>query len=295
VKNDVDWMYPEAIVECNWLSDQLSNGKIRVYDCTTYLHYTDDHPLKPYDVESGLSNYEKGHIPTAALLDLQNDLSDNKSPFRFTLPQFDTLAEAFKNIGIGEPYRIILYSSNGMQWATRVWSMLYTLGYENVSILNGGFMEWQRLGLPTETKTNEFEREEFQVKIRPDIFIENERVFEAIEDPTVLLLNALTADLHSGDNSRYGRPGRIPSSLNIPFNELIEADTGKFKPPEEVMQIFADKGITSDLNIINYCGGGIAATLNAFVLRQVGFKKLQIYDNSMSEWAMDKNFPIETD
>lgn len=156
-------------------------------------------------------------------------------------------------------------------------------------------MEWQRLGLPIETKTNEFEREEFQVKVRPDIFIENVKVFEAIEDPTVLLLNALTADLHSGDNSRYGRPGRIPSSLNIPFNELIEADTGKFKPPEEVMQIFVDKGITSDLNIINYCGGGIAATLNAFVLRQVGFKKLQIYDNSMSEWAMDKNFPIETD
>ena len=108
-----------------------------------------------------------------------------------------------------------------------------------------------------------------------------------------ILLNALTEDIHIGSNSRYGRPGRIPSSLNIPFHDLIEADTGKLKPPKEVIQIFADKGITSDYEIVNYCGGGIAATLNAFILHQMGFKKLKIYDNSMSEWAMNENLPIE--
>ena len=45
---------------------------------------------------------------------------------------------------------------------------------------------------------------------------------------------------------------------------------------------------------MNYCGGGIAATLDAFGLHQLGFQKLQIYDNSMSEWAMDVGLPIET-
>ena len=39
----------------------------------------------------------------------------------------------------------------------------------------------------------------------------------------------------------------------------------------------------------------IAATLAAFILYQLGFKNLQIYDNSMSEWAMDETLPIETD
>ena len=48
------------------------------------------------------------------------------------------------------------------------------------------------------------------------------------------------------------------------------------------------------LEIINYCGGGIAATLDAFVLHQLGFHKLKIYDNSMSEWAMNEDLPIET-
>ena len=293
MKDDVQWKYPEAIIECDWLHDQIRNPIIRVYDCTTYLHYTDDHPLKPYDVESGLADYGKAHIPKAAFLDLQRDLSDESSLYRFTLPNLYELAESFKRLGIGDPYHIILYSRTGMQWATRIWWMLNVLGYEKVSILNGGFPEWERLCLPTENTTNTFDRAEFEVQVKPRIFIEKERVLEAIEDNSCLLLNALTEDIHIGNNPRYGRPGRIPNSVNIPFNDLIETSTGKLRPPEEVINIFLDKGVTSDLEIINYCGGGIAATLDAFVLHQIGFPKLQIYDNSMNEWAMNEDLPIE--
>ena len=46
---------------------------------------------------------------------------------------------------------------------------------------------------------------------------------------------------------------------------------------------------------IVYCGGGIAATLDAFLLHQLGFENVSIYDASMSEWARDESLPIETD
>ena len=59
------------------------------------------------------------------------------------------------------------------------------------------------------------------------------------------------------------------------------------------MLIFEGKAIKKDQLILNYCGGGIAASLNGFALRQLGFNDLQIYDNSMSEWAIDQNLPIE--
>ncbi len=285
--------FPNAIVECDWLHERIGDEEIRIYDCTTYLHYTDDHPLKPYDVESGFVNYTDAHIPNAAFLDLQDDLSDKNSPFSFTLPKLSVLAENFKRHGIGDPYHTILYSGNGMQWATRVWWMLYILGYKNVSVLNGGLGEWQRLRFPTESKIKKFERADFQIAINPNVFVGKEEVLAAINDDSVRLLNALTEDLHVGHNPRYGRPGRIPNSLNIPFHDLIDARTGKLRSLEEAMDIFKGKGITPELKILNYCGGGIAATLNAFFLLQIGFKELQIYDNSMSEWAMDKNLPIE--
>ena len=47
--------------------------------------------------------------------------------------------------------------------------------------------------------------------------------------------------------------------------------------------------------MIVYCGGGIAATLDAFLAYQLGFQNVSVYDNSMSEWAPDVDLPIETD
>ena len=45
---------------------------------------------------------------------------------------------------------------------------------------------------------------------------------------------------------------------------------------------------------IVYCGGGIAATLDAFLLHQLGHDNVSVYDASMSEWARDESLPIET-
>ena len=288
-----NWKYPQYIVECEWLENQLNNEDIRIFDCTTYLHYTDDHPSKPYDVESGYLKYKKSHIPGSGFIDLQKDLSDQSSPYSFTLPNYKLLAKSFKNLGIGDPFHIVLYSSNGMQWSTRVWWMLYYIGFKNVSILNGGFEEWNRLCFPIATGENKFESADFNVVPKQNLFIEKDKVLSSINDKSCIILNALTADLHMGINKRYGRPGRIPGSINIPFHEFIEKKTGKLKSPKQLLKIIIEKNINYDHQIINYCGGGIAATLDAFVLMQLGYSQLKIYDNSMSEWAMDKNLPIE--
>ena len=62
-KTQSAWKYPEAIISCEELKRNLGNKKVRVYDCTTFLNYTDNHPSKPYDVESGYQDYLKEHIP----------------------------------------------------------------------------------------------------------------------------------------------------------------------------------------------------------------------------------------
>jgi len=46
--------------------------------------------------------------------------------------------------------------------------------------------------------------------------------------------------------------------------------------------------------VIAYCGGGIAATINAFACLLVGQEQVAVYDGSMSEWARDESMPIET-
>jgi thiosulfate/3-mercaptopyruvate sulfurtransferase len=39
----------------------------------------------------------------------------------------------------------------------------------------------------------------------------------------------------------------------------------------------------------------ISATIDLFLLHQLGHDKLALYDGSMGEWARDAALPIETD
>ena len=56
---DIEWRFPEKIISCNNLNQKLGDANLRIFDCSTFLDYTDDHPSKPYDVKSCLPNYEK--------------------------------------------------------------------------------------------------------------------------------------------------------------------------------------------------------------------------------------------
>ena len=66
-------------------------------------------------------------------------------------------------------------------------------------------------------------------------------------------------------------------------------------PPEQVAKAFEAVGADMAKRVLVYCGGGIAATLDAFLLHQLGYKDIAVYDNSMSEWAKDGTLPIERD
>ena len=286
--------HPEAIVTAAWLADHLGDPALRIYDTTTYLHYTPGAD-KPYTVESGRADYDKAHIPGSAFLDLQGELSDSASPYRFTILPPDELAQRFAARGIGDDTRVILYSRGNMQWATRIWWMLRYVGFDNAAILDGGWDNWAAEGLPVASDTTTYPPATLTPRPRPELFVGRDAVSSAIGNTAVCTINALSADLHSGANDRYGRPGRIPGSVNVPAADLQLGDRKLLASPEAISDRFASVGADPAGRVIVYCGGGIAATLDAFLLHQLGYQDIAVYDNSMSEWAKDASLPIETD
>jgi thiosulfate/3-mercaptopyruvate sulfurtransferase len=45
--------------------------------------------------------------------------------------------------------------------------------------------------------------------------------------------------------------------------------------------------------VITYCGGGIAATGDAFALTALlGHEHVTVYDNSLQEWAANSRLPM---
>ena len=44
--------------------------------------------------------------------------------------------------------------------------------------------------------------------------------------------------------------------------------------------------------MITYCGGGIAATVDAFALALLGYENVSVYDASLFEWSNDPTLPM---
>ena len=87
----------------------------------------------------------------------------------------------------------------------------------------------------------------------------------------------------------------MPGSVNVPAAALVEPATKGFAALGDARDRFAAQGVTPDKRVICYCGGGISATIDLFLLHQLGYENLTLYDGSMGEWARDHSLPIETD
>ena len=281
------YAHPEAIVSTAWLAANLGDPSLRIFDCTTYLLY-ETGTGRPYTIKSGREDYDAGHIPGAGFLDLQGELSDRSSRFNFTMPAPDDLAARLAARGIGDGTRVVLYSRKTPQWATRVWWMMRAIGFDNAAILDGGIDAWVAEGRPTATSETRYAPATLRAKPRPGLFVGRDDMLAAIGDGGTCSINALAPDLHSGENPRYGRPGRIPGSVNLPAASLFEGGSFKLKAPA-----FAAVGADKAKRKLIYCGGGIAATLDAFLLYQLGHEDIAVYDASMNEWAKDESLPME--
>jgi len=174
--------------------------------------------------------------------------------------------------------------------------MLKSLGFDAASVLDGGFDKWQAEGRAIETGAAKgYPRAPFTAAPRPGYFSDRQAVAAALDSPTTTIVNALGPQFHKGlEPSRYGRPGRVPGSVNVSAATLVNADK-TLTPLADAEAKFSAAGVTRDKNVILYCGGGISATIDLFLLTQLGYDKLTLYDASMGEWARDASLPIETD
>lgn len=278
------------------LANILSQQSLRVFDCTTTLEYLPPGSDIPYNVVPGRHTFEAGHIPGADFLDLQGEFSDQTTKLRFMMPGMAQLEAAFGRHGVGPESFVVLYSIATPMWATRFWWMLKSLGFDHVAVLDGGLDKWKAEDRPLESGPAKFHPPAtFKAKPRAGYFVDKHQVLAANGDGGAIVVNALNGQLHRGlEPSRYGRPGHTPGSCNVSAATLLDPEARTFVPLADAERKFAAQGFSRDKRVVAYCGGGISATIDLFMLNLLGYDKLTLYDGSMGEWATDESLPIET-
>jgi len=280
-----------GLVSTDWLAEHLEDPDLRVFDVTVHLRPSTS---GPYRIESGRADYEAAHIPGAAFLDLPGQLSDTASPLPFTMPAVDQLAAALGEAGIGPETRVVAYTTTSPMWATRLWWMLRSCGFDNAAVLDGGAAKWRAEGRAVESGERRYPASRLTLTARLGAWADKAAVMAAIADGGVCTINALSPSAHRGDAPvNYGRKGHIAGSRNVPYASLLHED-GTWRSDDGLRAQFEPVGAFERPRAICYCGGGISATMAALALTRLGHPDVAVYDGSLSEWSRDPAAPMET-
>ena len=281
------------LVDSDWLANHLNDPDLRIFDCTTRL--VPDEELG-YRIADARDNWTSAHIPGSGYLNCQDDMCDTSHRHRFMLADPASFAASVGTLGIGDDTSVVLYSTAELFWATRAWWALYANGFDNAFVLHGGFQSWTAEDRPVSTEPCTYSPATFTANRREDVVLNKDDVLALLDNSDVAIVNALSAVQYQGTGGMvFGRPGRIAHSTNAPYPDLADLAAGTLNDPAAVQRIFADADATPDKRIVNYCGGGISATIGFFAQKLMGYDNIAMYDASMQEWGFDETLPMERD
>ncbi|MEP7135437.1 MAG: rhodanese-like domain-containing protein [Chloroflexota bacterium] len=245
----------DMLIEADELLQKMDHKNIRIYDATI----TDD-------------MYLLGHIPGAAYFDHEK-FSDPNGKYEYTiLPDADLAAQIGRS-GISADSEVIFYACGMLPYAARAWWLLHYAGHDNVRVLNGGLTAWKNAGGSIEQTSRTYEPATFRGQFRRHLFVSKEEVLTALQDEHVATINVMPPQSYGASH--------ITGSTNLSCMDLMQA-MDSFLPDDELAAHL--QGQAQYQCIITYCGGGIAATLNAMAHFMVGQENVAVYDGSLYEW-----------
>lgn len=250
------------LIEADELIKKFQEKNIRIFDASL----TED-------------VYQREHIPGAAYFDHQ-EFSMPESPYELTILPIEKLSKKIGDIGISDASEVIVYACGMIPYAARAWWVLHYAGHNNVRLLNGGLAAWKKAGGQVEQAPQRYEPTTFKGNPRPEKFADKDEVLSALKDNDILVVDVLPPQSYEG--------AHITGSGNLSCMDLMQ-DMDYILPNEMLASRLRETAQYQ--RIITYCGGGIAAAVNAMAHLLVGQENVAVYDGSLREW-IGENLPI---
>nr|XP_033785771.1 3-mercaptopyruvate sulfurtransferase-like [Geotrypetes seraphini]XP_033785772.1 3-mercaptopyruvate sulfurtransferase-like [Geotrypetes seraphini]XP_033785774.1 3-mercaptopyruvate sulfurtransferase-like [Geotrypetes seraphini] len=273
-----------TLVSAKWLSEaihsSLLGAGLRVLDTSWYLPKMKRDPRR---------EFRERHIPGAVFFDIEA-CSDRTSPYDHMLPSEDDFSGYVGKLGIGNGTHVVVYDSSdqGSYSAPRVWWMFRVFGHKTVSLLDGGLKNWLKEDYPVSSGITRPTPTEFKAKFDQSQVKTHEDIVENMETHEFQVVDARSEGRFRGieQEPREGiEPGHIPGAVNMPYFTFL-TESGYKKNPDEISQMFQQKGIDISKPIVASCGSGVTACHVALATFLCGKQDTAVYDGSWVEWYM---------
>lgn len=277
------YAHPEALVETQWVADHLNDPNVRIVESN-----------------EDLLLYDTGHIPGAVKIDWVQDLND---PVVRDYLDSERFAALMRAKGISNDTTVVLYGDKHNWWATYAFWVFKLFGHRDVRIMNGGRAKWIAEGRPLTREVPSYPQGNYVAPPRNDAEIRafRDQVLEFVRQRKGVLVDVRSPQEYTGERTHMPdypqegtlRGGHIPTAVNIPWAKAVNEDS-TFKSIEELRELYASQGVTSDKEVIAYCRIGERSSHTWFVLTYLlGFPNVRNYDGSWTEWGNSVGMPIE--
>jgi thiosulfate/3-mercaptopyruvate sulfurtransferase len=245
--------------------------------------------------EWGEEEYRELHIPGAVYANLDTDLAGPKTPStgRHPLPNPEDFLKTMSRLGIDEQTQVIAYDATAGSFAARLWFLLRFYGHTKVAVLDGGFSEWMKLGLPIVSGWDTNEARQFKGFPHLEWIVTTKEIEQNLHKPEWLLIDARAPERFSGKQEPIDSiAGHIPGAVNR-FYGLNLAANGLFQPAETLKKQFSEltKGYTPEKTAV-YCGSGVTSAHHLLAMAIADVPQPKLYAGSWSEWIRDPDHPI---
>lgn len=215
------------------------------------------------------------------------------------LPPIEQIAKLIGDLGIDDDDHVVIVpwgtDSTEFGGATRVYWTFKYLGHDEVSILDGGWRQFDAAGGARSAEPAKPEPAQFTYELQEDLLATTEEVAAALKSG-VKLVDGRPAEQYQGKSKSpvVAALGTLPGSVNIEHSKLYSGEYATFARPETVKALTEAVGLAADEKNIAFCNTGHWASVAWFGLSEVlGNKNTAMYDGSMAEWTADTTRPVE--
>lgn len=275
---------PKTLVSTDWLAQHLNDPDLRIIDASWHM---------PDAGRDGQAEYDAAHIPGARFFDI-DDISDGRSDLPHMAPPVEKFMSRMRAKGIGDGHQVVVYDSNGIFSAPRVWWTFRLMGKTDVAVLDGGLPKWLAEGRPMEDMPPVIRDRHMTVTRQADMVKDVTQVAAAAKLGDWQIVDARSAPRFKGEapEPREGlRSGHIPNARNVPFGELMNPD-GTMKDVDALKAVFEAAGVDLAKPVISSCGSGVTAAVLDLALARIGHPRHAIYDGSWAEWGMYNDLKV---
>jgi thiosulfate/3-mercaptopyruvate sulfurtransferase len=273
------------LVTTEWLAANLGRRNVRVVDGSWHM---------PHLKRDARAEFTGAHIPGAVFFDI-DAIADSRSSLPHMLARAPEFARSVGALGIGDGDRVIVYDSRGVVSAARVWWTFRAFGHDAVAVLDGGLPRWRAEGRPLESGAPAPRPRRFTARLRRRLVRDLAAIRSNLTTRRAQVLDARSRGRFDGTEPepRAGlRPGHIPGSLNLPYEQLYQAD-GTILGPDALRRQFEAAGLDLGKPVVTSCGSGITASVLALGLYTLGRSDVAVYDGSWTEWGGRSDTPVE--